>query len=83
MRQKGLAVKPLLTMAKHRKELLSKECGIMESGFDTDPAMEILWMPDHEDKEKDGKSPTETSTSVDGASNSRPGDRDSVRDSAN
>ena len=55
MRQNGLAVKPLLTMAKHRKELLSKECGIMESGFDKDPEFEIIYMPEPKEPVEDSK----------------------------
>jgi hypothetical protein len=42
-------------MAKHRKELLSKECATMESGFETDPQMTVIYMPDNgQENEADG-----------------------------
>lgn len=54
MKQTGLAVKPLLTMAKHRRELLSKECVTMvASGFDQDPEFKIIYMPNQEEKEQE------------------------------
>lgn len=79
-----MRVKPVLTMAKHRKELLSKERATMESGFETDPQFTVIWMPDREDKEQDGDTSTgstKNDTDVGSDSDSRPGDREFGSDS--
>lgn len=81
-----MRVRPVTDDDLHRKELVSEECGIMESGFDTDPAFVIIMMPDTEDKEKDGISPTETpkiDAHVADSADSRRGDGQRGHDSVN
>lgn len=74
-----MRVRPVTDDDLHRKELVSEECGTMESGFDRDPEFEIIWMPDNEDREQDGISPTET-TETDAHVADSADSRDSVRE---
>lgn len=80
-----MRVRPVTDDDLHRKELVSEECGIMESGFNTDPAFVIIMMPDTEDKENDGVSTTKATQAdvhVADSADSRPGDGQRGRDSA-